>query len=81
VPGPGPGIPGYTPGKAAPPKPVTRPWISVPSLATSAPGPLPPDVLSAWRGLWHALGSNLPWYINHSRKSRRALRAFVKTHG
>lgn len=58
-----------------------RPWITVPDIHPSRPETLPADALRAWRGLWHELGHNLPWYINHSRATRRGLRAFGATHG
>lgn len=81
MPGPGQGIPGFTPGRAAPPKPVTRPWVNVPKLAAGPLVPIPPEPIAAWRSFWHELGSNLPWYINHSRASRRALNRYVRAGG
>lgn len=75
-------VPGATITSRPPPKPVVRPWVSVPDLAGAADAPvLPANVTEAWRGLWHALGSNLPYYVNHSRSSRKALRAMGRTHG
>jgi hypothetical protein len=81
-------VPGpvYVPGatntsRPPPPKPVAKAWVTVPDLPNADAATLPPDVLSSWRGLWHSLGSNLPWYINHCRSSRRTLRALGKTHG
>jgi hypothetical protein len=81
-------VPGpvYVPGatntsRPPPPKPVTKPWISAPSLPNADAAAIPQDVTQAWRSLWHALGSNLPWYINHSRASRRTLRQLGRTHG
>ncbi len=64
-----------------PPKPAMRPWITVPDIHPSRPAGITADTMQAWRGLWHELGHNLPWYINHSRKIRRGLRAFGSTHG
>jgi hypothetical protein len=81
-------VPGpvYVPGatntsRQPPPKPVTKSQVYGPPAPDTEPATLPPDVLSSWRGLWHSLGSNLPWYINHCRSSRRTLRALGKTHG
>lgn len=77
--------PVYVPGAKLPlmhppPKPVVKPWVTVPDLPNADVAVLPADVTAAWRGLWHALGQNLPWYINHSRTSRKALRAFGRAH-
>jgi hypothetical protein len=81
-------VPGpvYVPGatntsRQPPPKPVTKAWITVPDLPDADAATLPPDVIHSWRGFWHALGSNLPWYINHCRASRRTLRQLGRTHG
>jgi hypothetical protein len=64
-----------------PPKPVTKPQTT-PAAPSSGPlARIPSEPIQAWRGLWHVRGSNLPWYINHSRKTRRAMSAFAKTHG
>lgn len=78
--------PVYVPGAklphfAPPPKPVVKPWITLPELPAGPVVAIPADVTASWRGLWHALGSNLPFYINHSRANRRAMRRFMKTHG
>jgi hypothetical protein len=66
--------------KAAP-KPVVTPWVSLPKLTNVPLADIPPQPIHAFNGLWHALGSNLPFYINQSRASRRSLRALGKTHG
>jgi len=76
----------YVPGakntsRPGPPKPETKPWVAFPKITTPTTPTVPPDVLHAWRGFWHALGSNLPWYINHSRATRRAMNHFLRTHG
>lgn len=78
--------PVYVPGakiqtRAAPPKPVAKPWLTVPPIAADATAPLPPTVTHVFRAFWHALGTDLPFSINHSRASRRAMRAFLRTHG
>jgi Lysozyme like domain len=67
--------------RKAPPKPTVRPWVTVPALTNVPVVDIPPGPVQAWRGLWHELGSNLPFYINHSRASRRALRAAGRLHG
>lgn len=72
--------PGRT-ARAAPPKPVVTPWVSLPNLPQPPLTTIPPEPLAAWRGLWHAIGSNLPFYVNQSRATRRALRSFMVTHG
>ena len=64
-----------------PPKPVTRAQVQ-PVNQPEAPAYLvPPQVTGSWAAFWHALDSNLPWYINHCRASRRALRGMAKAHG
>ena len=74
-------VPGATITSRPPPKPITRPWIRVPNLPADTTTAGLAEPLAAWRGLWHAVGFNLPFYINHSRASRRALRSFGATHG
>lgn len=76
----------YVPGAklpriAPPPKPVAKPWITTPDLPNVPLVAIPPEPLAAWRSLWHAIGSNLPWYVNHSRASRRAMNGMLRTHG
>jgi hypothetical protein len=64
-----------------PPKPVAKqPTATDVYTVTQAPT-LPHDVTQAWRLFWHELGSNLPWYINHCRASRKALRQAAVSHG
>jgi hypothetical protein len=65
----------------APPKPTYGPKLTESATVSVADQPVPADVMAAWRGLWHAIGSNLPWYVNHSRANRRAMRASLKAHG
>ena len=81
MPGPGPNIPGFRAGKAPPPKPVAKPQTHPAPPSAGPLTPIPAEPLAAWRSLWHELGSNLPWYINHSRATRRELRALARTHG
>lgn len=64
-----------------PPKPIIKPWVTLPALPNAAAGIIPSQPLAVWRGFWHALGENLPYYINASRASRRALRAAGMRHG
>jgi hypothetical protein len=67
--------------RKAPPKPVVKPWVTVPKVGQMTEAEALAQPLAAWRGLWHAVGSNLPFYINQSRASRRSLRAFGALHG
>jgi hypothetical protein len=64
-----------------PPKPVVQPWVTVPTLPNANAATVPAEALHAWRGLWHAIGSNLPYYINNSRASRRSMNRTLRTHG
>ena len=81
MPGPGPHIPGFRAGHAPPPKPVAKPRTAPPPTKGGPLVPIPAEPIAAWRAFWHELGSNLPWYINHSRASRRALNRFVRAGG
>lgn len=81
MPGLPPGAVGARAQHTAPPKPVTTPWISLPKLPEQPLAVIPPEPIAAWRSLWHALGSNLPFYINQSRANRHALNSFARTHG
>lgn len=78
--------PVYVPGAKntsvpAPPKPVAKPTTSPAATSTGPLVPIPAEPLAAWRSFWHELGANLPWYINHSRATRRGMRGFARTHG
>lgn len=80
---PGPLYPSGRPstGIVAPPKPVVKPWVRTPELPNVPLAGIPPEPLAAWRGLWHAIGQNLPYYINRSRATRSAMRKLLSTHG
>jgi hypothetical protein len=64
-----------------PPKPSASAWVTVPELPTGPLVEIPAEPLKAWRQLWHAMGSSLPWYINHSRATRRAMRRTLHSRG
>ena len=68
-------------GREAPPKPIVKPWVKVPELSGATITLVEAQPIAAWNGLWHALGHNLPFYINQSRANRRGMRAMLNLHG
>ena len=34
-----------------------------------------------WLGLWHAIGTNIPWYVNNSAATRKAMRKTIGRYG
>jgi hypothetical protein len=65
----------------SPPKPQASAEVYTVVQPNPLAVPIPAEPLKAWRQLWHSLGSNLPWYINHSRATRRAMRRTMSTRG
>jgi hypothetical protein len=67
--------------REAPPKPLASHPVIVGQGVDITTQTVPLQVTSGGATLWHAIGSTVPWYVNHAIASRRALHRQLKRIG